>query len=193
MNRNLTDKRGFTLIELIITISIFAIMMAIAIPSFLTYRPTMKIKGAARDIASALQFARMKAVSENNTFAVRFSGSSYSIYDDNDNDDVYADTTDPLDIAVRTLTLPDGISFGVGTNVNKKSDNTSPAPADFITFGGDACDFSTRGTADTGTVYIKNIKNESYAVTVSSSGRVRILVWNGSQWGYWNGNTWVTS
>ncbi len=181
MSKKITDKRGFTLIELIVTISIFAVVMAIAIPSFLTYRPTMRLKGAARDISSAFQFARMKAVSENNTFAVKFTGNSYSIYDDNDNDDKYADTVDPLDIAVRTLTLPDGISFGVGANVTKGVSGGG-APADFITFGGDACDFQSRGTADSGTVYITNTKDESYAVTVSSSGRVIIRVWDGDSW-----------
>jgi len=181
MFKKLTDKSGFSLIELIVTLSIFGLMMAIAIPSFLIYRPTMRIKGAARDIVSVFQFARMKAVQENNTFAVKFVGSDYFIYDDNDNDDVYADTTDPLDIAVRTLTLPDGISFGVGANVNR-SVSGGGTPADFITFGGDACDFQPSGTADTGTVYITNTKGESYAITVSSSGRAIIRVWDGDSW-----------
>ena len=175
MLKKLTDKSGFSLFELIVTLSIFGVMIAIAIPSFLSYRPTMRIKGAARDIASAFQWARMKAVTENNAFAVKFSGNSYSIYDDNDNDDIYADTTDPLDIAIRTSTLPDGISFGVGPTV-------TPVPADFITFGGDAADFSSRGTVDNGTVYITNTKGDSYAVIVSTSGRVRIQKWDGSNW-----------
>ena len=181
MLKKLTDKSGFTLIELIVTLSIFGIMMVIAIPSFLNYRPTMKLKGAARDISSSFQWARMKAVSENNTFAVKFTCNSYSIYDDNDNDDIYADTTDSSDIAVRTSTLPDGISFGVGTNVSSGVSGGG-TPADFITFGGDACDFQPRGTADSGTVYITNTKGESYAVTVSSSGRVLIRVWDGDSW-----------
>ena len=181
MLKKLNNKNGFTLIELIVTLSIFGIMMVIAIPSFLTYLPTMRLKGAARDISSSFQFARMKAVSENNTFAVKFTGSSYSIYDDNDSDDIYADTTDPLDIAIRTSTLSDGISFGVGTNVSSGVSGGG-IPTDFITFGGDACDFSPRGTADSGTVYITNTKNESYAVTVSSSGRVIIYVWDGDSW-----------
>lgn len=181
MRKKLADKNGFSLVELIVTLSIFGLLMAIAIPSFITYLPTMRIKGAARDIASAFQWARMKAVSENNNFAVKFTGSSYSIYDDNDNDGIYADTTDPLDIAVRTSTLPDGVSFGVGTNVTTGVSGGG-TPTDFITFGRDACDFTPRGTADSGTAYITNTKNESYAVTVSSSGRVIIYVWDGSSW-----------
>ncbi len=190
MFKKLTDKSGFSLFELIVTLSIFGVMMAIAIPSFLSYRPTMRIKGAARDITATLQWARMKAVSENNRMEVQFSpaNKSYTIYDDNDSDGNVA-PIDPADIAIRTSTLPDGVSFGIGTTVTKKaSNNEAPAHTDCLTFNVDSCNtddstsFSSNGTANNGTIYLVNTKDECYAVIVDSQGRIRIRKWNGSNW-----------
>ena len=83
MFKKLTDKSGFSLFELIVTLSIFGVMMAIAIPSFLSYRPLMRVNSAARELSSNMQWARMKAVSENNNFVIQFDSdnNSFSIYD----------------------------------------------------------------------------------------------------------------
>lgn len=174
MFKKLTDKSGFSLIELIVTLSIFGVMMAIAIPSFLSYRPTMRIKGAARDITSIFQAARMKGVTRNNNCNVIFNLANNSFTEDCTN---------------TTTTLPDGISFGWGTDVNRDVGGGA-LPADGVAFTSDTCSFTSRGTANTGTIYITNTKNESYAVSVSSGGRVIIRRWDPNQAGV---NKWVSS
>jgi prepilin-type N-terminal cleavage/methylation domain-containing protein len=186
MNKRLTNKSGFTMTELVVVIAIIGITLAIAIPSFLTYRPTMRLKGAARDITTTLQWARMKAVSENNRMEIQFSPAtkSYTIYDDDNSDgDVSADT------AIRTSTLPDDISYGIGTTVTKMaSNNTAPAHTDCLTFNIDSCNtddstsFSSNGTANNGTIYLTNTKDECYALIVDTQGRIRIRKWDGSNW-----------
>ena len=54
-------SRGFSLIELTIVISIMGIMFAI-VPSYLTYRRTQELKGAAQNIASQIRLARATAI-----------------------------------------------------------------------------------------------------------------------------------
>jgi prepilin-type N-terminal cleavage/methylation domain-containing protein len=68
----LTDHRGFTLAEILVAIGIFAILVAIAVPQFLAFRPTNRLNGAARQVYSELMWARSKAVSENSSYVVTF-------------------------------------------------------------------------------------------------------------------------
>ena len=69
---DLTDHRGFTLAEILVAIGIFAILVAIAVPQFLAFRPTNRLNGAARQVYSELMWARSKAVSENSSYVVTF-------------------------------------------------------------------------------------------------------------------------
>ena len=55
---------GFTLMEVMVTIGIIAIVSAIAIPNYISWLPKHRMSGATRDIYSAMQYARMRAVKE---------------------------------------------------------------------------------------------------------------------------------
>ena len=59
-------SRGFTLIELMMTITVGAIMMAIAIPSMRTFLQNQRIASTASTLMYALSYARSEAVKENN-------------------------------------------------------------------------------------------------------------------------------
>ena len=56
------NKRGFTLIELIVVMVLLGILLAIAAPSMLRWRESAQIKGVARDILGGLRQARSMAV-----------------------------------------------------------------------------------------------------------------------------------
>ena len=58
--------RGFTLIELMMTLTVAAIMMAIAIPSMRTFLQNQRIASTASTLMFALSYARSEAVKENN-------------------------------------------------------------------------------------------------------------------------------
>lgn len=58
-------RDGFTLVELLITISIAAILMGIAIPSFSTFVSAQRIRAASFDLSSTLIHARSEALKRN--------------------------------------------------------------------------------------------------------------------------------
>jgi type IV fimbrial biogenesis protein FimT len=56
---------GFNLIELMVTIAVFGIIMAIAIPSFKTMMKNSQVRNAAESVSNGLLKARAEAVSRN--------------------------------------------------------------------------------------------------------------------------------
>ena len=63
---------GFTLMELMVTIAIIAILSAIVIPNFIAWVPKFKLGGASRDVLGILQKTRVQAVKENTNFVLMF-------------------------------------------------------------------------------------------------------------------------
>ena len=74
-------SKGFTMIELMITLAVLGILVAIAIPSYNSMMPRYRLSGAARLVATDLMRARMQAVklSTNVTVAFNSSTDSYTI------------------------------------------------------------------------------------------------------------------
>jgi len=68
----LSDDRGFSLAEILMAVTVFAIGAAIAVPRFIAFQPTNRLNGAARQIYSELMWARSKAVNENSSYVVTF-------------------------------------------------------------------------------------------------------------------------
>lgn len=56
------SQRGFTLIELMVTIAVLAVVLGIAIPSFSNIVSSNRVDGGAQELYGALQLARSEAV-----------------------------------------------------------------------------------------------------------------------------------
>ncbi len=67
-----TRNKGFSLVELIITIAIIATISAIATPTILSWLPNKRLKAAARDVYSTMQRAKIEAVQRNNCISTTF-------------------------------------------------------------------------------------------------------------------------
>jgi type IV fimbrial biogenesis protein FimT len=59
------SERGFTLVELVITLVVLGVLMAMAIPSFRYVQNSSRLSGASNELVASLQSARMEAVRRN--------------------------------------------------------------------------------------------------------------------------------
>lgn len=58
-------QRGYTLVELSITVTVVVVLLVIAVPNFSSMLRGQQIKNAALDVASTITFARSEAVKRN--------------------------------------------------------------------------------------------------------------------------------
>ncbi|MDJ0803077.1 MAG: GspH/FimT family protein [Desulfobacterales bacterium] len=153
MERN----KGFTVLELAVVVGIVAIVSAISIPAYLSWRDDSRARGAAAAMRADFERAKMRAIRENANVRVEFAADNvtYTVHTDLDSDNALdADE----DIVARTI-LPPGVTF---------SNN----------FGGDDMSFSSRGIpaaglSDAGTVTMRSTAGREYSVIVSRFGRIR--------------------
>ena len=71
------SDQGFTIMELVVVMTLALIIMGIALPNLLSWLPTYRLSAGARQVASDLQLARMKAISQNAKFRLIFNGNVY--------------------------------------------------------------------------------------------------------------------
>jgi prepilin-type N-terminal cleavage/methylation domain-containing protein len=75
----LVKKRGFSLTETLISLSILALIAVAVSSSFLNKAPKYRLQSAVREVQSRLNYARHKAIFEGIKVRVRFDASNYAI------------------------------------------------------------------------------------------------------------------
>jgi type IV pilus assembly protein PilA len=81
MKEMLKNKKGFTLIELMIVVAIIGILAAIAIPNFMTYQCKAK-QSEAKSILGALRTAQEVYYAENSTYATSSANLDFGVKGD---------------------------------------------------------------------------------------------------------------
>ena len=144
------NKKGITLIELIIAMAIIALGAVLMVPNIGAWLPNYRLRTATRDIVSTMRLAQMKAVSTNVQHAVTFDEGNNSYI-------VQYQTTGGLKDDGVMQNLPTGITMTV----------------DFE--GLDSAVFSPNSTASSGALRLQNSKGSQKTVTLfATTGRVRI-------------------
>jgi prepilin-type N-terminal cleavage/methylation domain-containing protein len=78
--KRLSDQKGLTLPELMITISIVMILSIIGVASFSDSLPRYRLNATSRDLLSDMRMARQQAATENRQYAIQFlSTTSYNV------------------------------------------------------------------------------------------------------------------
>lgn len=183
------NENGFSLTEMIVVLIIGGILIAIAIPGFMTWVPKYRVNGAARMIFSDLMTARAKGISDNNDYVVTFNvaGGFYTIHDNKDNDNPPVQDEGEN---VRTVVLADhypGIEFGYIDSTGPDGEGISgsvtfPHSPPRITFRPSGL---TRDL-DKGEIYLKPTDDEKRerqrCISVLGTGPIKVYKHTGSAW-----------
>lgn len=104
------NEKGFTTLELMVSIGIIAILTAIAVPSYINWLPGYRLRSAASDVHSAMQLARLRAVKENGRVGIAYtsgkgSNGKFKVFFDRNNSDTY----DPNDSIIKYGEMPGSV------------------------------------------------------------------------------------
>jgi len=157
LTRNKTRKRGgFTLIELMISISIMGLIVILSVPNFSRFLQSWKLTGDSNRFAATLRTARAAAIAKNINVIFDFNtdDGTFSYYEDNDRDG----TWDGNEYRSATYRLETGIGFAGRT----LSSGT-------LTFG------SMGTTRESGSVTLRNSYNRTRTVRIfGGTGNIAI-------------------
>lgn len=154
-----TTNSGFTLMELLVTIGMMSILVAISIPAFTSWRQSAQNKQATDGVLSAMRKARHGAIAMNLQNRVECSGNKYRITQGNRSYNSNSWTTVKQD----WTTLPTGMTMQTGDL------------AGACTNAGRNIEFEPNGTASQGKICISDNTSNQYQVQVSTSGRIQSI------------------
>jgi type IV fimbrial biogenesis protein FimT len=153
LRRIMGNSGGFSIAELMTVVSVIGILTAIGIPSFLSFQPSMRLNGAAREVLGQLMLARASAVQNNNTSVVTFlTDHSFQIFNDS-NGNGSADGGETITVDLQTDYSD--VTFTIS--------GSSSTPV-----------FNGRGTASTDTTVTMSNSSGSKTVEVRPTGHVKI-------------------
>jgi len=167
--------QGFTLLELIFTLSLIGILCSIAIPAFSSWLPDYKLKIAVRDLYSNMYLVKMLSIKESNKYQIVFNTSgkgSYRI--------VRPDGTTEKTIDFMNYDQGGDIRYGKGNAVEDAKGSGDPVPADGVSYQYNKITFNSRGIGGWGYVYLANGKGTVYSIGTRVTGIIILRKWNES-------------
>ena len=143
-------NKGFTLVEMMITIAIMAILLGISVSTWNRYRLNTDLKTAARTVVSDFFMTKQMAVRDATGYRITFNAGTNSYQ--------LIETATGNVIQTRNIS-----EFGPGIVLSNPN------------FGGNATiNFFARGTAEAGSVVVTNSINSTGTITVNITGRTYV-------------------
>ncbi|HEU5161516.1 MAG TPA: GspH/FimT family pseudopilin [Thermoanaerobaculia bacterium] len=181
---------GFSLVDLMVAVSILGITVTVAVPSLATIRKKTAMRVAVQEIRSVMRLGRSRAINRGMNSAIKFQkiGSRwyYALVDDMDGDGVRNDDIKKgIDIVVGpykevlspgsdvAIALP---SFPVRDPDTKKilPKNASPVRFNASTL----CSFGPNGGGTAGSIFLTNRQHDVAMVRVTgTTGRIRAILY----------------
>ncbi|MHB8169962.1 MAG: GspH/FimT family pseudopilin [Thermincolia bacterium] len=150
----LADRKGFTLVEVLVVMAIIGIVFAMTMPAFEPMEQSVALKGAARELAVHLRYAQQKAISE---------GVHHTIY-------VYPDMNPgKLSLWREGTLLEERVLVGGIKASLRRSTLAAPIKTTFNPTGNPVV-----GSAGNKTIVLTNKQGRQTYVVISSIGRVTI-------------------
>jgi len=163
--KRLKNRKGFTLTELVVIFAILGIMMAISVPSYISWLPKHRLQTSARQIYDDMNLAKIRAVSNNRNACIEFYPitETYTVFFDVDGIPGYLNGTD---IPIKSnVPLENGVDI-TGSNLTVNT-----------------CGFNNRGLLPNGfapalvqgRVDLTNPTNRILRINVNTAGGISIL------------------
>ena len=149
------NRKGFTITELVVILSVVALMMAIGIPSYISYLPKHRLQTSTRQIYEDMQLAKIRAVKDNTDACITFDLV-------NDNYTVFLD--------------PDGSSSWTAGDTMIKSNVALENGVDIT--AANTCGFNNRGlfTAGPAQIRLTNLTGTIMRIDVNTAGGISIFM-----------------
>ncbi len=167
--------KGFTIIELMVTVAIAAILLSVAAPSYTTFIRNSQLSDAVGEFMSAANAARGNAIKQGiNTYLVPATGTDWStgwyVFADGNWDGVYT-ASDPKDVLVMQSPSPNTI-------LTVTTPTASTLASGYLIFNGSGYPKTTNGGLGSGRIKIANGSTRAIIISINTTGRVRSCVEN---------------
>ena len=143
------NKRGVTLLELVVVFVIIAIGAVLMIPNMGAWIPNYRLRNATRDLVSTMRVAQVRAVSNNAEYRVEITGGSYRLQRFSSGLNQWINEAD-------TATLPTGVTID-------SNNFLSNHPL-----------FRPNSSSNGGSLVLGNTKSQRIITVLPSTGRISI-------------------
>jgi prepilin-type N-terminal cleavage/methylation domain-containing protein len=177
------QSKGFSLVEMLITLSIIGILAALSINTYQNFIENSKLRQASTNLYLELKNLRQVAHRYDCKVFVRFYAAQCSVYVDTNNNGV----VDASDKVIKVIKFTSSVSIGIASN------GPTAVPTDLQTITGMTGNWGTLmivknddiGTTNSGAVYLqsKRLSKITYCIGIASTMlAVKQYKWGGSSW-----------